>query len=410
MRTWPLTLVFILAVFSPSLFGQSPSLAAIPGSKVTGRLETIEGMQVLSVWGTLEERSFAEGYLMAEAIHDLVDGFMLSPQVSFGSPRAWDMLIRPAVLGRFRFSGADRVHARCVVAGMKARDPRWVRIEALKRNLQSKDLLVASCIPDMVGLLCSSFTAWGAKTRGEAVLFGRNLDYFSTESFTRRTMLIVRAPRGERAGWVNVGWPGLRGCATGFSDRGVGLAIHDVSVKGRKEKSERFTSRILALQDLIETLDPDDDIGKEAVARMGALRFALGGNGMLGWSRRGKHGGAVLEFDGRDKAVSACSEREPAAGEPFILCSNHHRLRSENGHDCKRYARIRTFLTSGKAPLDFDGAWRAISRGSVGSTVYRVVADLRTGRLEVDRRLVPGGPFAPRVHVNVKKLIQGAHP
>ncbi len=410
MRTCHFALILILAVFSSSLLGQVPRTATDSKPTVTGRLETVEGMKVLTLWGTLDERSFAEGYLMAEAIDDLVDHFMLSRRVSFGAPKAWDLAVRPAVLGRFRFSDDDRIHARAVVAGMKARDPASIHIEALGRDLEPKDLLVASCIPDMVGLLCSSFVAWGKETRGDALLFGRNLDYFATEALTRRTMIIVRAPRGKRRGWVSLGWPGIRGCVTGFSDAGVGLAIHDVMVKGKKERGERFTSRILALQELIETLDAGPKIRSTAVKRLDALRFALGGNGMLAWARNDALGAVVLEFDSRKGRETSCTDRAAAKGEPFVLCSNHHRVRSEKGHGCRRYARIRSFLETAGQPMDFAAGWKAISEGTVRGTLYRVLADLRSGRMEVDRRLQPRGPFAPRVHVNLHRLLERAHP
>ena len=44
--------------------------------RVNGTLTEIDGMPVLRVWGTPRERGYAHGFLLAEQIVPLADGFL----------------------------------------------------------------------------------------------------------------------------------------------------------------------------------------------------------------------------------------------------------------------------------------------------------------------------------------------
>ncbi|MCA9321365.1 MAG: hypothetical protein KDB53_11550 [Planctomycetes bacterium] len=388
-------------------FVAAPAQVAAP-PQVTGILSEVDGMRVLSVWGDWRERGHAQGVLLGAEIMDLVENFALSPKVSMGKPQIWDLMIKPTCLSRFEFPKEARDFAAGVIEGLQTHDADLRHIEALDREIVDSDILVCSCIPDLVGLMCSSFVAWGEVVAGDAHLVGRNLDYFSTPALTKHTMLVVHAPQEGEHGWVSVSWPAIFGCLTGFSDAGVSLAIHDVYVKAEKGK-DKFTPRIIALQQVLVTAEPGPDTASKARDFLAARRFTIGGNGMLAWSSQEHCGGAVLEFDGRKSNGNGATTRGPDGSNEWVVCSNHHRLRSEQGHDCRRFADIAGRVAGRESSMDFAAGWKTIESASVGMTLYRTMADLRSGRLEVDRRTSPTADFAPRARFNIKKLIQAAH-
>lgn len=383
-----------------------PKVDPAARAAAAGALETVAGMPVLTLRGPIVERGFAEGWLLADQILDCIDDFALSPQV-VPQPELWDAYVKPMVVKAFTFAEPDRAWAAAVVEGVIARRGD-AKIEKLGRALVPDDLLTCASIPDLRGFLCSSVALWGEATAGDAFLVGRNLDYFGTPKMLDATIVRVHAPLEGRKGWVGIGWPGLLGCLTGWNDAGVFIAIHDVYVKPVRT-DVAFTLRPMALRDLIETLDADPEAVKAAVADLATKNFSLGANVLIGWCAGEVEGAAIVELDGAKAEGPAATLRE-SGGAPFVACSNHHRLRSERGHGCSRYAA----LCSGgeismKRPRDLAGAWDLISEASMSMTIYRCVADLRSGRFEIDVRAKPqGDAFRERVRLDVGELLRAA--
>lgn len=371
-----------------------------------GRLEGREGGRVLHLAGGLRERGFAEGYLCAAELLACFEEFALGHVVA-GHPKAWDLVIRSAVAKRFVTPDSTQEWAAAVVVGVRAaaaeRGGRaW--LEALGRELCAEDIVACAAIPDLAGFLCSSFAAFGDLTATGDVLVGRNLDYASTPAMERHSLVAVHAPLGDRAGWVGVGWPGSPGCLTGLSDRGVFVAIHDVD--GPLPRGEgRFTPRVIALQELVETLTPSAATAEDALRLLRARRYAMGGNVMLAWQSRpdaSSRGVAVLELDGAQGRDTGVTLRTPTLGATWIACSNHHRLRCDEGHGCSRYRTLSRGAAAGA--LDGPAAWELIRAASMRNTLYRCVADLGEGTLGVERHTDAG--WQPRVELELAPLVQ----
>jgi hypothetical protein len=384
----PLSVLVALLLAAPIL--AQPSEAA---PELHGHLRTIDGVEVLFLRGDLEQRSFTEGYLVADRIRALFVDFALSKRV-VPSPMLWNHLVIPGVRAMVQVPQWVRTRSAALLRGMKARDPKSLRVDELGRELTVDDLVAASTIPDLVGLACSSFVAWGDRTSDQGPVVGRNLDYYATPALLRMTMVVVHAPRDDRAGWVAVGWPGLCGLLTGISERHVAVAIHDVPAKAIKGGA-KVTPRPIALQELIERLDPRDDPAGAAAAILREHRFGMGGNAMVGWRASTDHGvepgGAVFELFPAETNEAGVTVRMPAAGESFVTCSNHHRQRVEPPQKpCWRYTALHDGTASaGERSLDVDSGWELLGRAKVDGTLYQVVADLATDTFGVRLRRVP---------------------
>ena len=60
-------LILVLIIFSSFCFAQV----------VNGDTLTVDGKKILKIWGTHSERGYAYGYLMAENIKDVFEGYVL---------------------------------------------------------------------------------------------------------------------------------------------------------------------------------------------------------------------------------------------------------------------------------------------------------------------------------------------
>lgn len=377
--------------------------------EVRGRLTEKDGQSILYLWGTPEERGYAEGFLQAEAIHACFDGYFLSPRI-LPSPKLWDAIVLPLVRNRVQVRGRTAERVRGTIEGIRAKLPEEDRrLEKLGRELTEEDLYAAIAAVDWIGQFCSSFVASGsAVAPGCGTLVGRNLDYSSSKETARSTVVKVEAadPEAGTVAWVSFGWPGMPGCITGFSAERVSVAIHDVFA--RAPSSGRLTPRLDALNDLIENLRPSEDLDREAAARLRKFRVAFGANVMLAWPQKDGGGrGAVLEVDTDRKNEEGVTVRHGADAD-FVVCTNHHRERRPK-EVCNRYDTLfeGCVLAAGKGsePLDFDRAWHLLGKASVGLTVYRNLFDLDSGRIRFQRRRAPQGRWGPVLEFDLDELI-----
>lgn len=376
--------LFLLA----PLTGQSAAVTAPAESRLTGSLSTRDGVDVLLLHGTIEERGFTEGYLTAERIRRLFRDFALSDKV-IPAPGLWNLLVIPKTRQVLDLPDWVRPWCAAVIEGIDARDSELLEIPELNRDITADDLVACAALPDFMGLACSSFVAWGDRVEGDGPMVGRNLDYFATEELLRQTMVIVHAPREGRAGWVSIGWPGIAGCLTGISEHGVSAAIHDVPA--RAVKGEKVTPRPVALQEMIETFVPKADPAAEAGAILRAFRYGMGGNFMVGWRGGSGHGpgGAVYEVWPAQELEAGVTVRGPADGQSYVTCSNHHRARVAPEKRCWRYFALFDGVAGLEDPLDFDAARALIRKSEVKGTLYQIVTDLASGELAVRIRRVP---------------------
>ncbi len=346
--------------------------------RVHGSLEERDGVHVLEVHGTLEERGFTEGYLTGDRIVALFRGFALS---RLPIPGAWNLMVLPKLRAALDLPDWVRPWCAAVIEGIAARDESLLRIPELGRDLTVDDLIGVAALPDLLGLACSSFVAWGEEVEGDGPVVGRNLDYFANDELLRNTMVVVHRPRGDRAGWVSIGWPGMAGCLTGFSDRGVSVAIHDVPA--RAVPGKKVTPRTIALQELIETLSPGPEAADRAAATLRGFRYPMGGNFMVGWKAGSESGagGAVFEIAPAADMAEGVTVRPADGGQSFVVCSNDHVARLGKQPRCGRFGALRDGFLDVEAELDFAECRSLIRESEVRMTLYQSVVDLGTGAL-----------------------------
>jgi hypothetical protein len=370
----------------PSTTPQRPATSAkrVDPAQLTGRIQTIDKVPILTLWGSPQERGFAHGYLLAEDIVTLLDGYL---RHSVKDPATFEkqakMLLKMmAILPRYQKELAG------MLDGIHARLGDDVQLGIMKRPLNRDDLMALICIPELARVGCSSFAAWGDMTKTGETLSGRNLDWFAIPVLDGKEIIIVNLPDKEEntLGWVSITWPGFIGCLTGMNSDGVTVSMHDVHTDGPSAPMV-FTPRGMALREAIESAHGGKAV--EDVRRVLRRRFAMVGNNVpisFPWKKGDATAAAVFEYDGHvtdgmgitvrlddggggiqsssslDRATVKTS-KAPDQGD-FLLCTNHYRTRGP-AETCDRYAMLRNGCekcAGDHSRLDIDDGWKLLRK------------------------------------------------
>jgi len=409
----------------------APSRAARADSDaICGRYDESGPFPILSVWGTPRERGIAQGHFLAPRIKFLFEDYLGNAALSGGAKRYNDLLDKfvhpPFVVTSPRM----RAEIQGIVEGMTRRlGADGMRMPALDRPIDERDLLAFNLISDLSGIACSSFAAWGRHTADGKTVAGRNLDWYWTGAIAETQFLIVQAATADRAGWAAVTWPGCVGAFTGMNQFGIAAAIHDVSVH-QSVPPIGVTPRCLLVREMLErsTASTGNDDLLELFRRYHA---AVGANIFVALPGKDRSGGLVFEMDSNREATNGATMRSPGAERSWIICTNHHRLRpgnrparpSADGDTgrCDRYDELQHRIARAgidAPPIDAENAWTLLESVGQCVTPQRRLHTLHAAVFEPDAHrmhaaLSRGRRSAlqeQRVTLSVDSLVDGATP
>jgi hypothetical protein len=318
-------------------------LAGEPSAaRVNGTLVEIDGVPVLRIWGTPQERGYAQGYLLADRIVPLLDAFIGGGTLG-GSPANYEQFVLPMVK-RMEIQPEYLEELRAVQAGVEARMGGPARLPLLGRALRLEDLIAVNCTADITRMGCSSFAAWGPMTKDTGTIAGRNMDWPAVPAMLGALIIVVNVPSADSGGlaWVSVTYPGYLVCQTGMNAEGVTVSMHDAGGFPPEVKAG-FTPRGFALREAIESARGStafDDVTRVLRDRI----CAIGNNVPVNRPYTGEGpGGAVFEYDGGLAYGKGVTVREASDDAAYVICTNHYRKRAEPV-PCSRYARLASEL------------------------------------------------------------------
>lgn len=203
---------------------------------IKGRIDTVKGKTVLTLWGSHFEMGYAHGYLLADEILNIIENYMLGNL--YDPEHYW----RTVILIK-RYVRVPRIFRR-EIAGMfqgivDARGEQGVFSTTLNRDFKPVDLLAWNMVPDIFRLsftdasffqqprFSSSIAGWGDGTADGNVIIARDLDFGAPgDLLDQSSIIIAYQPRLLlQHAWISIGWPGFMGCLTGMNDEGVGAAL-----------------------------------------------------------------------------------------------------------------------------------------------------------------------------------------
>ena len=215
--------VFILMIFSSFSFAQV----------VNGDTLTVDGKKILKVWGTHSERGYAYGYLMAENIKEVFEGYVLG-SLFFNSATLYTNT-RNYFIDNFEVEQKYIYESIAMINGIQAAGVS-IFCSVLNRDLDEIDILLSNSIVDIAALGgdnftnrfgCSSLSSWGQNTIQDPDLNGqlvitRNMDWTPHPTLLDNHLLVVQFPsEPDEISWLSFTFAGMFGALSAINENGV---------------------------------------------------------------------------------------------------------------------------------------------------------------------------------------------
>jgi hypothetical protein len=393
----------ILALLT-SLTVSIPTPAGPPNPEpVHGRIEIIDDIRIVHVFGTHEQMGFAHGWLAGEdfvvGMQELFAGLPPAAVSMARLMRSWTPMIQLSEDQRDELHGLYR--------GMVARlGEKAMALPGAGRNVDETDLLIWNGYDMFRAVGCSGFTAWGERTNEGEVITARTLDLgiFSPRWASNQILLVRHPSKGKATACVTP--VGLLGIMTGINEEGVCGFLHDGNGPEMDAVLEPERPIMFAIRDILEQASAGDAL---AVA---AAELATQGPFPYSYLVR------IITPDDSDTATPpACVYQIDAEGMGrnasdlgMAITTNHYTDATTlapvafRGDSNRRYARIHRTCqpreTADSALVTDATAWSALRRVAADhllfKTLHAVVAKPKSGEFQVSVAVMnPNGRIEP---------------
>jgi hypothetical protein len=379
-----------------------------PPPDVNGRLETVDGLGVLYLWGTREEIGYADGSLLCGKITKFFKEYVLDyvvPESGYDYATVTGLVRLMHV-----FPEGDLAEMEAMVQGMRDNCPPEdliIESENLEpsaggsREITIDDVKVGHALPDF---LCSSLTAWGEASQSGKTIHARNLDFYIDPGGTFLVETVVKVYDSQEEGgarFLSVAVPGLIGCISCFTEDGGGITIHNAE---GPSAGGGYVPRILTSRAALVASQYAADRVAAAEAVVEASPQYMGDNFHLSFpcDTADCIGGAVFELDGdalhEDGQVTVRLPGENDGGletQDAIACTNHYQKRTVPEPDgSSSFVRFQAVVDGINASLAGGGLDAASALAIMAAT-----AQQRSGFLTVHTTIMDTDTMQLHLHV-----------
>lgn len=190
-----------------------------------GFLELHHGTKkVLHTKGTSYERGVQYGYLLGDEVEGVLGKLPAYAAQAGGNLAAYaQALVTPvgAAVMRPYFDQDALEQLRGIVDGMRLRNPAtWVTEQDL---VFVNALIDIGAVVDLDVFRCSGLAVWGDITRDGKLFQTRNVDLMIGSGLEDHAVVVIEKPTGG-VPYLNPGWAGMIGCASGLNAQGLGVS------------------------------------------------------------------------------------------------------------------------------------------------------------------------------------------
>ncbi len=351
-----------------------------------GRIDIVNNVRVLKLWGTHEEMGFAQGYLLGEDIMKLVREYLML----LVTPSEYENIILPIYRSWMRVPDRYAMEMDGIIAGMTAAGTD-LYVSGLQRDITAEDLGVVNSIVDLWhfafkgDLACSSISGFGIGTSTDptipsGTIHCRDMDWGDTTDYLlgKSSLIIAYSPSvPDEQQWFAVTLPGLIGCLSGMNSQGIGATLdmgnHDVNPGSTSDQ----VPILLQIRSALEDVDPNGD----GYANVEDVYFRIHSQSRVP-STIIHCFGPALSADALDPPVlviesnyTGIAKRLPiddmVIAPWFLAATNHHRVLYPPVY-CSRYETIQN-MVSEDMRIDCTEAWNIEAAVSWSGTIQTML-------------------------------------
>lgn len=253
-------------------------------AQVNGDLSQANGKWILRTYGTHTQRGYAQGYLLAEPIMSIMNGYYFQ-MVAMSNPTVYNDMLN-FYLTHFEIGARYQAEAQGIVNGILASGAD-ATITGMSREIMMEDVLLANCLVDMYSyrnslrdqllqapggsvplpeleLGCASLSSWGSATAADTLLAGhsvitRFMDWNSDEDLIANPLLLVSFPsEPDEQPWVSFTYPGMIGALSSISASGKAAFLNMGNVHNYNNLNGLHPI-LLSIRNAIESRDYNAD-------------------------------------------------------------------------------------------------------------------------------------------------------
>ena len=355
-------LIFILIVFCSICFAQI----------VNGDTLTVDGKKILKIWGTHSERGYAYGYLMAENIKEVFEGYVLG-SLFFNSTTIYTNA-RNYFIGNFEVEQKYINESIAMINGIQAAGVS-IFCSILNRDLDEIDILLSNSIVDIAALGeenftnrfgCSSLSSWGQNTIQDPDLNGqlvitRNMDWMPHPTLLNNHLLIVQFPsEPDEISWLSFTFAGMLGALSAINENGV-AAFMNMGNYNNHPNLNTFHPIFFTIRNGIEANDynGDSQIDPYDIASAISDKYQL--SGFIVHSTD-EYFGIVVECNNENGVEIRDDSDNTIIPEEHLAATNHFRKLYSPVY-CNRYANIADSLNTNSL-MNVERSWNLLGEAA----------------------------------------------